>query len=436
MFNRRRPQPALPHNQNRWLLPFLFLLLGLYWLFAHSIERIDLTQTNPAMAGLPALIVTIIEFVTPRVLRHFIPIVAGIWFSYRTAVYLIQLLYDLPDWEAAIDFFRRLRLGSMMMELPLPIPAHQVEQIRRDLPQLRIGGPGLVQIQAGEVAVTELWGQVYRVLPGGSHWLRRFEYVQAVLNLHEHAKHIEGVALVTRDGLELTADITIRYRLSQGSEMPTKAKPFPYDEAAVKTAAYDQTVIGAFTASNWEETPINVAKGTLKAIIARLRLDEILQPNDTATEPHLAISRQLERHTRLALLDKGIDLVSLQLGRFQFEETITNQYIEYWQTRWKIQADLSLADGQARALVEREIARAEAEVTMIQAIVEGVRRAQQEGHTGTVREIVAMRLIESLERVARRSQNLAPLPNSLLPRLNEMRQELLPPPPIIEDLSE
>jgi hypothetical protein len=286
------------------------------------------------------------------------------------------------------------------------------------------------------VAVTELWGQVYRVLPGGSHWLRRFEYVQAVLNLHEHAKHIEGVALVTRDGLELTADITIRYRLSQGSEMPTKAKPFPYDEAAVKTAAYDQTVVGAFTVSNWEETPINVAKGTLKAIIARLRLDEILQPNDTATEPHLAISRQLERHTRLALLDKGIDLVSLQLGRFQFEETITNQYIEYWQTRWKIQADLSLADGQARALVEREIARAEAEVTMIQAIVEGVRRAQQEGHTGTVREIVAMRLIESLERVARRSQNLAPLPNSLLPRLNEMRQELLPPPPIIEDLSE
>ena len=436
MFNRRRPGPALPHNQNRWLLPFLFLLLGLYWLFARSIERIDLTQTNPALIGLPDVMVTMIELVTPRVLRHFIPVVAGVWFSYRAAVYLIQLLYDLPDWEAARDFFRRLRLGSMILELPLPIPSHQVEQMRRDLPQLHIGGPGLVQVQAGEVAVTELWGQVYRVLPGGSHWLRRFEYVQAVLNLHEHAKHVEGVPLVTRDGLELTADITIRYRISQGSEMPAKAKPFPYDETAVKTAAYDQTVIGPFTVSNWEDTPINVAKGTLKAIIAKLGLDEILQPNATAAEPHLAIGRQLERHTRLALLDRGIDLVSLQLGRFQFEETITNQYIEYWQTRWKIKADLSLADGEARALVEREVARAEAEVTMIQAIVEGVRRAQQEGHTGTVREIVAMRLIESLEKLARRSQNLAPLPSNLLPRLNEMRQELLPPPPIIEEMNE
>jgi regulator of protease activity HflC (stomatin/prohibitin superfamily) len=218
--------------------------------------------------------------------------------------------------------------------------------------------------------------------------------------------------------------------------MPTKAEPFPYDETAVKTAAYDQTVIAPFTVSTWEDTPINIAKGTLKAIIGQLRLDEILQPNATAVEPHLTISRQLERRTRLALLDRGIDLVSLQLGRFQFDDSITNQYIEYWQTRWKIKADLTLADGQARAFEEREVARAEAEITMIQAIVEGVRRAQQEGHTGTIREIVAMRLIESLEKVARRSQNLAPLPTSLLPRLNEMRQELLPPPPIIEEMNE
>jgi hypothetical protein len=190
------------------------------------------------------------------------------------------------------------------------------------------------------------------------------------------------------------------------------------------------------TVSSWEDTPINVSKGTLKAIIAKLRLDEILQPNATVTEPHLAINRELERRTRLALIDRGIDLVSLQLGRFEFNEVITDQYIEYWQTRWKIKASLSLADGEAHALEERELARAEAEVTMIQAIVEGVRRAQQEGHTGTVRELVAMRLIESLEKIARQSQNLAPLPGGLLPRLNQMRQELLPPPPIVEEVNE
>jgi hypothetical protein len=99
-------------------------------------------------------------------------------------------------------------------------------------------------------------------------------------------------------------------------------------------------------------------------------------------------------------MDRGIDLVSLQLGRFQIEDTITDQYIEYWQTRWQVQAHLSLADGEARALEEREVARAEAEVTMIQAIVEGVRRAQQDGHTGSVREIVAMRLIESFDKIS------------------------------------
>jgi hypothetical protein len=109
--------------------------------------------------------------------------------------------------------------------------------------------------------------------------------------------------------------------------MPTKAKPFPYDDTAVKMAAYTQTVIGTFTVSNWEDIPIGVTQGTLKGIVAQLRLDEILQPNATVTEPHLAISRQLERRTRLTLMDRGIDLVSLQLGRFQFEDTITDQYI-------------------------------------------------------------------------------------------------------------
>jgi regulator of protease activity HflC (stomatin/prohibitin superfamily) len=431
----RRPLPISLQEQTGWLVPFLLVLSGLYWFFARRIEGVDLTQASALLAELPGVVVAMVELMTPRVLRHFIPVVVGVWFAYRTAVHVVQLLYDLPDWESAADFFRRLRLGSIVQEPPLPLVSHQVEAIRHELPQLRIGGPGLVHIQAGEVAVTELWGRIYRVLPGGVHWLRRFEYVQAVLNLHEYAKHIEAAPLVTRDGLELTADITIRYRISQGSDPPSKTRPYPYDESAVKIAAYDQTVIAPFTVSNWEETPINIAKGTLKGIIAKLRLDEILQPNATVTEPHLAISREWERRVRSALIDKGIELVSLQLGRFQFEEKITNQYIEYWQTQWKIKADLSLVDGEARALEEREVARAEAEVTMIQAIVEGVRRAQQEGHSGTMREVVAMRLIESLERVARQSQKLAPLPGTLLPRLNQVQQELLPP-PIIEDTNE
>lgn len=428
MLNRRLfPAP----DQNRRGLLFILILIGLYWLYAHAIEAI---QTSEQLARLPGVMATMFQLLYPRVLRHFIPVAAGVWFAYRTAIYIVHLLYDLPDWETATDYFARLRLGNMLPELPLTIPAHQMEQMRPDLPQLRIGGPGLIKIQPGEVAVTELWGRVYRVLPGGAHWLRRFEYVQAVLNLEEHAKYIEAIPLVTRDGLALTADVTIRYRISQGSEPPSKTRPYPYDDTAVKTVAYDQTAIAPFTISNWEDTPINVTKGVLKGIIGKLRLDEILQPNPSAVEPHLAISGQLERNARMVLMDRGIELVSLQLGRLQFDEAIANQYIEYWQTGWQIKADLSLADGEARALEERELARAEAEVTMIQAIVEGVRRAQRDGHTGTIREIVAMRLIESLEKVVRQSQNLAPLPGGLLPRLDQMRRELLPPPPIIEEV--
>jgi regulator of protease activity HflC (stomatin/prohibitin superfamily) len=391
-------------------------------------ERIDLSQSG-VLAGMPGAIVTLAELFSPRVLRHFLPVIAGVWLAYGAATRLVQTLYDLPDETAARQFLQRLRAGRRMIyEQPLALRAHMVEEVRHQLPLLRVGGPGIVLVRPGEVAVTEFGGRAFRVLPPGVYSLARFEYVHTVLDLREHDQRIPDIALVTRDGIEVRADVNISYRISQGSEPPTRARPYPYDELAVKTAAYDQTVVAPHTVTNWESTPLNVTRGELKKIIAKLSLDEILQPDDSVDEPHLVIRNELERRTRLILADRGIDLVSLHIGRLQFPAAVTEQYIKYWQAQWEIKADLSLAEGDATALEEIEVARAEAEVTMIQAIVEGVRRVQQDGRTSTVREIVAMRLIEAMEKLARQSQKLEPLPKDLLSRLTQMRRDLLSTP--------
>lgn len=188
MFNRRRRLSASMPNQNRWLGYLLFFWAVVYWIFALALERIDLTQTYTLLAALPGIIGNIIELVHPRVLRHFIPVFVGWWFAYMAVVKTVQILYDLPDEEAARHFFKRLRLDRRLQEKPLLVPADRLTDARLQIPMLRIGGPGLVIIRPGEVAVTELQGLIFRTLPAGVHRLGRFEYIQAVLSLQAESR--------------------------------------------------------------------------------------------------------------------------------------------------------------------------------------------------------------------------------------------------------
>ena len=310
MLNRPRVTPPPQQSQNSWFLPSMLFLLFLYWLFARSLERIDLAQAGGTWTAFPGAILPIVELFHWRVLRHFLPVIAGVYLAHGAAVSLIQRLYNLPDKAAARQFLGRLRSGGVMLERPLMLQESVLEDIRDETLILRLGGPGQVMIRPGEVAVTEQNGRVFRVLPPGIHRLARFEYIHTILNLREQERRVEEIPLVTRDGIELKADVSLTYRISQGSDMPTRTKPFPYDETAVKIAAYDQTVT-PFGTSTWKNTPVNMAKGELKKIIAKYRLDEILQLEDSVDDPHLVIRNELERRTRLILMDKGIDLLSL-----------------------------------------------------------------------------------------------------------------------------
>jgi hypothetical protein len=71
-----------------------------------------------------------------------------------------------------------------------------------------------------------------------------------------------------------------------------------------------------------------------------------------------------------------------------------------------------------------EFARAEAEATMLRAIAEGMKRTRQGGAQVRSREVVALRLVEALESLARQSQQLVPAPISLLTTLGGIRQQL------------
>ena len=435
----RRPAPT--NNPFNWFSLLPLVMFFLYWMFARSLERVD---GMPMMAAwwqstlqlpLPNIVVAVFELFHPRVLRHLIIPVLGWYLAYNAAVSLVQTLYDLPDKQNARNLLSRLQTRGTSQIKPLVVSSKTLIEAREKSELLRVGGPGRIAVVAGDVAVTELNGRFHRILGPGVHMLDRLEYVRAILDLRQQERIATDISLVTQDGIQVTADITITFRLEMGDELPSKSKPYPYDEEAVRLAAYNETVLANGSVSTWDNAPLNSVKTNLAKIITNYRLDELLHTRQT-DDPFLAIRNDLVHQVRPFLFNQGIELLSLHISRLDMPAAVSEQYIQYWQMQGKTQIRLQQAEGEAMALEEMEIARAEAEMTMIQAIVEGVQRARRISNTNNMHEIIALRLVEALEKMAKQSQQSAALPMSLLPQIDEMRRHLKAgavPPPALGD---
>lgn len=416
----RSAQPRLSHAKG-WFSALLIVLLLFYLLFVWYLERISLSnwvaQFTPVALQLrgPSLIFALIF----RVLRHLIPVLVGWWFAYQASIETIERLYDLNDTEAARRFLGRLRAPTSRMTA-VSINQATLEKNREESVILRIGGPGKIALGASEVAVTEINGRRARVLGSGRQILSPYEYVHAVLDLREQERTVESVPLRTKDNIEVTAAFTLVFRVLRGETVPSKSKPYPYDEEAVKLAAYEQTVLANGMLSDWLYRPILSTKSKLTETVAKYQLDELMHPSGHSDEPYLTLQRQVLRAARADLVRNGIDLVSVHIQQLKPQKEVEAQYIAYWQSQWQSKVKLSEADGNATAVEEIEIARAEAEVAMIQAILEGIQRARRSGATSRTSEIVALRLVEGLERIAERSRQSEPI----LPLMNQLQADL------------
>lgn len=417
---------------NRWYPFFLGFMLLIFWGYAWYIERVmveDVTAflTNFQLGELASLpfVPQLLGFFHWKVLRHLFAVGVGFYFARDAAITLVKLLYDLPDRAGASRFLSRLiNSGSGSAAAPEITPTTLAEE-RDDSVLLRVGGPGQVMVPTGHVLVTELNGRFHRILPAGKHKLDRYEYIHAVLDLQPQQRVLDEFAAYSRDGLELRVGLSIVYRIQSGSDAATRDNPYPYDETAVRAAAYAQTVLdNKGNVATWEDTPLNMAKGTLIAILAGFRLDEIMTPATAGEEPYRTLRNELMRQLGLKLHNLGIHLQSVGIHRIDLPDGVTDQYIDYWKSHWESQMLLDVTEGRATADEKMEVAKAEAEIMMIQAIQEGVQRAKREGATAHMEEVVALRLVEALEQMARQSQSLAPLPGSLLAQLDSMRRQL------------
>lgn len=413
---------AYIRDRHRLYPILIFIVFLCYWVGVYWLERVELAADTFPFAT-PDEIRTVLAFFHPKVLRHFIPLILGFFLAYQATVNLLWRLYDLAERQQAIDFLQRLRNPEDLKDTPRTVTPQSLEEDRKNSVRVGVGGPGRVNIPIGMVAVTEINGRFNRVLNSGNHVLQRFEFIHKIIDLRPQERSAKDVKLKTKDGFFVTADIGATYRVL-GKEPPSPERPFPYDDGIVYGLAYDETNMGTGKVNDWTAIPFREIQGTAIGITSKLTLTDLVKlPENNELDPYLTV--RLEHQARNKLIGKNIDLLLAWVNSVKLPEGVSEQYMELWRVDEEAQTKVILADGEAAALQELEIARAEAEFATIQVIVEGINNANLAGYPNAINQIAALRLIEAMEKLAVQSQDVTTLPNNLMPQIHNLQRQLL-----------
>lgn len=356
----------LLHPNAANLLAFLLFAL-VYWWVARAIQSAGLAAVMPAawvqlLRAFPLLdlltpvVVLVWALISPLVLRHFIPLAVGAWLGRSVVLNLMRALYELPSRADAASLLGRLRSGVG--------PTVALDRLRfaeqRKEELLRVGGPGVILVSAGDVVVTERNGRFERVLGSGRQTLKLFETIHDVLDLREQTRFEESITLVTREGLSVRTAVHLVFRLRRRDQRASRIHLFTYDEAAVRRAAYS-AVVTDLGVQRWDDIPLQVAIGELSGLVAELRLDQLIDPAGVyRSEPLSHLQRTLEGRVRQIVRDKaGVELLSLRLGALQFDEAVHKTLTAYWEARGEKSEPLDENPQQApeRAQLARKRAR-------------------------------------------------------------------------------
>ncbi|MFN2118696.1 MAG: SPFH domain-containing protein [Candidatus Promineifilaceae bacterium] len=414
----------IPSKRTLYLL-FLGALLLVYTAFILYLERINFGLLKPSLPinDLQGLLLQYLD-VFVRVARHYVPIILGWMLAYELSLNLLLNLYDLLDRKKASDLLRRLRDPRLTAGNVITVSPKDLEIKRLESTRLRLGGPGRIIIPEGNVAVSEINGRFYRVINSGKHALDRFEYIHSVLDLRPQDRTDPEVKLQSKEGLGLVTDVSVTFKIDSPDSNTSIEQPFPYDVETVRLLAYNESNLPNGKISSWEDNALVTVRGSLYASVSSFSLDQLLQDELTQIGTHLTIRRDVERDARVKLREQGIDLIRVRIGGFRFSDDVTELRIQNWRTEWENQARLIRAEGEARALEEMEMARANAEIDLVKAISEGIQQARRQGYQGNIREIVSLRFIELLEKMAIESGNEVRLPDKLLPQLQDLHKQL------------
>lgn len=346
----------------------------------------------------------------PGIVLNFLPVLVALAVIPWVASRFMHTLYDTKDIKEARGLLDRNVFGMMS---PAPILIIKEGDIDLGAGSLfdRVGGRGFVVVHNDNALVLERGGRLTRVVGPCLGFLGCFERIWEIVDLRPQ-RWVLPVSAMTKDGIPISCDADINFRIDdrfidQWGHMREKqsvntnsqwvtdedivkalegggiGEPLPYTDEAVFNAATSLWVRirqpeHPEQLRNWTgQVVIGEVEGTLRNILARYRLDWLLEPPQPGQKhPREEIREQLEHKLREAFPvgnKVGACILDVNLGQFEVkDERISTQWIDAWQSIWEQRAVESIAEGEAE-LARLQAAQVQAQAEMVLTLTEAIR---------------------------------------------------------------
>ncbi len=298
----------------------------------------------------------------------------------------------------------------------------QAEERIPGSPLVGRGGIGIILVDGSNVVVLERGSSCSRVIgPGVSFLLsdgeplpdgwddewnvistERYEWIRGVIDLRRQRRR-RHVHAVTRDGIEISVVLDVDFVLESGRWVRTDT-PYQFTRKAACSAAYGEAVDEEDAEIyDWAEGVAVRAADELRHILSEYTLDQLYSADEPDRDPQLVIRRALNEKLPSIVASKGARLLGTTLGVIRAPKEVIEQRVTNWQAEWIRRQTILEARGEAEARQRMEVARALAQLEMIQSITEGLQEAQVAGAPLTS-DLVSLRLLEALEKLAHEAE--------------------------------
>lgn len=254
--------------------------------------------------------------------------------------------------------------------------------------------------------------------------LRRAEIVTQVVDLRRHLRSMP-VRVLTRDGIPLETSVSTIFQVLPPKDIPDENLPYPYDQNAIFKVNY----LGNFKSDSdeelaWSERVCRQAASALIGEVSRYSLDELFEPDESRAAPVEKIKGKIAKRMARAFEKYGIRIILVGVAPFQVPEDIKKQRVAIWQTEWERRIWVEQGAAQAERTRRLKLARARAQIEMIEKLTDGIEVIRQSGQEN-VTDILALRLIEAIEEAESDAAVRAHIPSQIVNDLISIRNDVL-----------
>ncbi len=303
-----------------------------------------------------------------------------------------------PGQESLPTSFDSLQAGILR--------SFQVLAINKGARFIRPAGPGFVRLAGGEK-------------------------VSQVLDLRKHIRGQE-VTANTRDGIPLVTNVKVIFQIKPAGRVTDAGDlEYPYDKNAIFQVSQASSIDENNDLLPWTEQLAPQAASYLVSEMAQFTLNELSQ------EPNLfnGIQRRVRRQLRTNFDSLGIKIFDVSVTMHDLPDEIVQQRLANWRAPWESEIRVRTAANDANALRRMKRARAQAQVEIIQKIMQSIDEMQKTDGA-TLPQVVNLRVIEALDEAISSSALQARIPGEVLADMARETSSLLQIPEIAEEDAE